>query len=785
MTNKNMFLSLTKKAILPFLAGAVAFSLPNEGNAQSKKQPTVQCCNHSLVQYVKPLVGTQNDGNVYPGAQIPFGGIQISPDTDTRDWGSAAGYEYSDSTILGFSLTHLSGTGIPDLGDFLFIPGTGAKQFVAGDKKAPDSGYRSRYSHDKEIAGANYYAVDMLDFGVKAEMTSGKRAGMFRFTYPQTDTAYVIVDLFHSLQWAATWSSVRFENDSTITGFRLVKGWGRERYVYFAAVFSQPFKRFGIVGEGQPIIYNTRRFRSSQTYSGTNIQAWMDFGVEKGGEIDVKVAVSSVSASNALANLAELNGKNFNCVKQDGEKLWEKELGKFVVEGTQTEKETFYTAAYHAFIHPFVYEDSNGDYRGHDANIHKADHFENYTVFSLWDTYRAVHPLFNFVQRERNADMINSMLAYYDQSVDKLLPIWAFYGNETWCMIGYHAVPVIADAIVKDVKGFDYERAYEAIKTTAMNKDYDALEAYRTNGWVPFDKEPEAVSKTLEYAYDDYTIAMAAKKLGKEEDYKYFINRALSYQNLVDPQGHFMRGRDLAGNWRQTNHRKGKDYTEGSTWQYTWYVPQDVQGLVNEMGGVAMFKEKLDSVFMFDKKGNLPPIQAKGHGSFGNFWHGNEPSHHIPYLYNYIGEPWKAQKLVRLLVNTQYGNTPDALCGNDDCGQMSCWYIFNTMGFYPIAPSSGVYPIGSPALAAVTMNMDGGKQLKVTTENWSAENFYIKKVYLNGKEWKKTWFSYDDLKNGAEIKYVMSATPTKWGTDKAAYPPSLSESGKTLKYSKN
>ncbi len=736
-----------------------------------------------LIQYVKPLVGTQNDGNAYPGSQIPFGGIQISPDTDTQLWGSASGYEYSDSTILGFSLSHLSGTGIPDLGDFLFVPATGVKKFAPGDKTSPDNGYRSRYSHSKEVAKANYYSVDLLDYDVKAEMTSGKRAGIFKFTYPQTDSAFVMIDLNHTLQWKVTWANVRFENDSTITGFKLVKGWGRERYVYFAAIFSQPFKDFGIYGDGEDIIYNTRRFRSSKSYSGVDIKAWMDFDVKKSREITAKVAISSVSASGALANLAELNGKNFNSLKAEGENLWNNELNKFIIKGTEEEKETFYTAVYHSFIHPFTYEDIDGRYRGHDLNIHNSEGFENYTVFSLWDTYRAVHPMFNFVQRKSNADMINSLLAHYDQSTDKLLPIWSFYGNETWCMIGYHGVSVIADAIVKDVQGFDHQRAYDAIKTTAMNLDYDSLLEYMENGWVPCDKEPEAVSKTLEYAYDDYAIAMAAKKLGKEDDYKYFLNRAMSYQNIVDPESKFMRGKDINGEWREGNFKRGKDFTEGSTWQYTWYVPHDVQGLINEMGA-DIFKEKLDSVFMFNAEGELPPIKHKGHGSFGNFWHGNEPSHHIPYLYNYIGEAWKAQKIVRLLVNTQYGNTPDALCGNDDCGQMSCWYIFNTMGFYPIAPSSNIYPIGSPALESVTMKMDNGKELKTKAINWSKETYFIEKVEFNGAEWNKTWFSYDDLKNGGEIVYYMSKTPTKWGMERGTYPPSISTPEQTNKYKK-
>lgn len=749
----------------------------------------------SLNAYVNPFVGTSGFGNVYPGSQIPFGGIQISPDTDKDYYDAASGYKYNHMTILGFSLTHLSGTGIPDLGDFLFIPGTGTKKFNSGTHENPDEGYRSRYSHDREWASPNYYGVDLLDYGVKAEMTSATRSGIFKFTFPKADSSFVMIDMEHVQMFKTTWSQLRIENDSVISGSKLVNGWGPERYVYFVAKFSKPFARSGIMQDGKPVVYDTKRFRSDRVAYGNKIMGWFDFDTAANEAIEVKVAISSTGTSGAAVNIKELDGKNFATVKTDGEKLWAKELGKFKVEGTKEQKETFYTSVYHASIHPFIYQDADGQYRGHDSNIHKTDgKFTNYTVFSLWDTYRAQHPLLNLINPDRNADMINSMLAHYDQSVEHMLPIWSFYGNETWCMIGYHGVSVIADAIVKEIKGFDSERAYQAIKKTAMNPHYDCLPEYTKMGWVPFDKERESVSKTLEYAYDDYCIAMAAKKLGKDDDYHYFLNRSLSYQNLIDPETKFMRGRDSQGNWRTpfdavaytgpgSVHGWG-DITEGFTYQYTWYVPQDVQGYINEMGEETFIK-RLDDMFTMELPDDIPGAHDI-QGRIGAYWHGNEPCHQIIYLYNYVRQPWKAQEKIRYVLSNFYGNTPDALSGNDDCGQMSAWYIFNSMGFYPTCPSSNVYAIGSPGLEAVEMTLGNGKKISVTTENYSKDNVYIQQMYLNGKEYNKTYITYDDIKDGAAIKFVLGSKPnTSWGTSPESVAPSISKPNQTMRYAKS
>ena len=735
-----------------------------------------------LVSYVRPLVGTSGYGNTYPGSQIPFGGIQISPDTDFDFYDAASGYKYDHSTLLGFSLTHLSGTGIPDLGDFLFIPGTGKIHFTPSTHENPDDGYRSRYSHEREWASPNYYAVDLLDYDVKAEMTSGVRSGMMRFTYPESDSAFILLDLNHTLYQQCPWSNIRIENDSTLTAYKLVQGWGPERHVYLTAVFSRPFEDFGIMQDTVPVIYNTKRFRSHLEAWGKNLCFWMSFSTLQDEQITVKVAISAVSTDGAKLNMQELAGKTFETLKTEGEQLWEKQLAKFRVEGTQQQKETFYTSVYHAFLHPFIFQDADGHFRELDKNIGHAEEFTNYTVFSLWDTYRALHPLFNLVQREINADIINSMLAHYDKSVEHMLPIWSFYGNETWCMIGYHAVSVIADAIMKDVQGFDYERAYKAMKTTATNPHYDCLPEYTNLGWVPFDKEKESVSKTLEYAYDDYCIARVAKKLGKMEDYAFFIKRAMSYKNLIDPETKFMRGRDSQGNWREPfspmayqgpgSVNGWGDITEGFTLQYTWYVPHDMEGYIDVIGKNLLLN-RLDSMFVTKMADNIPGAHDI-QGRIGAYWHGNEPCHQIAYIYNYLGQPWKCQEKVRYIMETFYGNAPDALSGNDDCGQMSAWYIFNAMGFYPTAPSSNIYNIGSPGLPMVDMQMSNGKHIRITTENWSSKNVYIKKLFLNGREYNKSYITYDDLEKGMELHFILSPIPNyKRGVSTTSIPPSL------------
>lgn len=753
-----------------------------------------------LYKYVNPLIGTKGEGNTYPGAQVPFGMVQVGPDTETDLWETASGYEYSDSIIFGFSMTHLNGTGIPDLGDILFMPTIGKRQFKSGKinktdkeikqnpysskyKKSPEHGYMSKYNHIDEKASANYYSVKLQNYNIWAEMSATERAGIMKFTFPESDSSHIVADLSHVLRWDVFWSSIRVENDSTISGHHQVKGWANDRYVYFTAVFSRPFDDLVIMKNGKKVIYNTTRFRSSLEASGKSLQFIADYKTRKNEEISVKIGISAVSTQGAYENLmAEIPEWDFDKVRESGVEKWNKELNKIQVEGKEEYKEAFYTAFYHTCQAPFIFQDVNGLYRGFDKNIHKAEGFENYTLFSLWDTYRATHPLFCLVQRERNAQMLNSMLTHYDQSVDDLLPVWSFWNNETWCMIGYHAVPVIVDAYMKDLPGFDAERAYEAIKTTAMNPNYDNVKYYAENGYVPFDKENESVSKTLEYAYDDYCIAQMAKKMGKIEDYKYFLKRAMAYQNVFDPVNKLMRGKDSEGNWREpfdphayAHDINKRDITEGTNYQYTWYVPHDINGLINLMGGGDAFEQKLDTLFTYNKD-NLEKGSEDILGRFGEYWHGNEPSHHIAFLYNYVNKPWKTQKWIHKIMTTQYGNQPGSLCGNDDCGQMSAWYIFNAMGFYPVCPGSNQYVIGTPLFQEAVINFENGRKFKMKANNISDDNIYIQSVSLNGVSWNNSYVPYSEIVKGGEILFEMGPSPNfNWAVADDSVPVSLTK----------
>ena len=714
-----------------------------------------------LVRYVNPFVGTDGFGNCYPGAQVPFGGIQVSPDTDDKDYDCAAGYKYAKPCIQGFSLTHLSGTGIPDLGDFLFLPGTG--------DMVP-----SKFSHDREWASPGYYAVDLLDSGVKAEMTASMHSGAFRFTYPATGDAWLLIDLDHTLHQECAWSSIRLEDDYTITGSKIVKGWSPERYVYFAVKFTRPVTDFVILQDGQPVIYNTKRFRSSREAWGQKLQLVLRIDASEDNVLECSAAVSSVSAEGALKNLGEPAGAlasgRFNPMKEAAEALWEEELGKYVLTTEDRDlKETFYTSVYHTALHPFVFQDVDGRYRAHDKNIAVADGFTNMTVFSLWDTYRAFHPLLNLVNRPLQADIANSMLVHFDRSAEQMLPIWSFYGGETWCMIGYHACSVLADMILKGVPGFDYERAFRAMVRTATNPHYDCIPEYTELGYVPFDKEKESVSKTLEYAYDDWCIAQVAKLLGHEEEYAFFIGRSGNWRNILDPETGYMRGRDSEGRWRTPfapiayqgpgSVNGWGDITEGFTMQYTWSVPHDFQGYMDAAGKDLLLK-RLDDMFTLEMDDNIPGAHDIW-GRIGGYWHGNEPCHHVLYLYNQLGKPWECQKWVRYVADNFYGNEPDALSGNDDCGQMSAWYIFNCMGFYPVCPGADWYAVGSPCVPSLKVSLSDGGVLDITTEGWSRDAVYVKEVRLNGKKLAEPVIRYQDIKDGASLHFIMSRKPVK------------------------
>lgn len=737
-----------------------------------------------LSDYVCPFVGSRGEGNTFPGPTAPFGMVQISPDTDITNWDTDSGYEYTDPTIHGISLTHLSGTGCPDLGDFLFVPQVGEPSFELGRKDHPEEGYQSAFSHDDESASAGYYRVKLQKSGVTTELTAGERGGIMRFTFPASDAASIMTDLSHVInggRWRVAESRVRIEDGNTVTGFHLVNGWARERYLYFAARYSKPFEDAQIILNGKPVIYKSYinyRFRSRNEAVGTNLQFLAKFKTHAGEVIQVKVAVSAVSAANALQNLdSEIPGWDFDGLRETTRKKWDRELSRIQIDGSEEQKKTFYTSLYHAFLVPNLYQDVNGEYRGFDQNIHQSKTFTKYTVFSLWDTFRAEHPLLALIQEKRDSDMINSILDHYSQSADHLLPMWELQGNETWCMIGYHAAPVIADGYLKGVKGFDAQRAFEALKTTAMNPDYDGLASYRKLGWVPCDEEDESLSKTLEYAFDDWSIAQMAKAMGKQADYEYFMKRAASYKNIYDPSIGWMRSKDSQGNWR-TNfdaHLFGggvklQDVTEATSSQYSWSVQQDVPGLIALMGGKEKFAQKLDSLFdASQSKAFMSELSSNDlRGCIGEYWHGNEPSHHVIYLYCYAGQPWKAAERLHQVVNSQYGSGPGSLCGNDDCGQMSAWYMFTCMGFYPVCPASDYYVIGAPQIPHSVMHLSNGKSFSMTAKNISDENIYVQAVKLNGKNWTSPFLPYKELKNGGTIEFTMGPKPSEWGTQAVA-----------------
>ncbi|MGA9777141.1 MAG: GH92 family glycosyl hydrolase [Verrucomicrobiia bacterium] len=690
-----------------------------------------------------------------PLTSAPFGMVQLSPDTDRE---ATAGYKYSDNSILGFSLTHLTGTGVADLGDFLFTPEVGVPKFVPGTKENPESGYRLRYSHTNEIASAGYYKVKLQN-SVTVELTADVHAGIMRFTFPASDHSAILTDLNHFLwpDWdksrALLSSEVQVVDDQTVTGFHLTHGWAARRNLYFAARYSRPFDHYEIVSDGN-ILTNANEA------TGTDLRFLVQYQTSSNETILVKVAVSAVSADNALKNLdAEIPDWEFERVLEKSRGEWNRELSKIQIEGSQTDRETFYTSMYHALLAPNVYEDVNDEYRGLDDQIHPADAFTNYTVFSLWDIFRAECPLFTLIESARDGDMVNSLLAFYDQNPRHMLPIWPLQANETFCMIGYHAVPVIVDGYFKDVKGFDAERAYEACKTTAMNLNYSGLAAYAKLGWVPCDKYGESVSKTLEYAYDDWCIAQMAKALGKHDDYGYFMKRASGFTNLFDSSTGVMRPKDSHGNWRSPfdpHHwtmGSGGDYTEETAWQNTWFVPQYVPGLIALMGGKKKFIQELDSFFSF---GGRP---------LGEYDPGNEPDQQAMYLYCYAGEPWKAAKLLHQTMNTKYGNQPGSLPGNDDCGQISAWYVLTVLGFYSVCPASDYYVIGSPGVKKAVMHLSNGKTFTMTAQNLSDENIYVQSVRLNGKDWDNPFLPYNQLKNEGTLDFMMGDKPSQWGTN--------------------
>jgi putative alpha-1,2-mannosidase len=748
---------------------------------------------NDFTRYVNPFVGTGGHGHTFPGATMPFGMVQLSPDTRIDNWDGSSGYHYSDSIIYGFSHTHLSGTGIPDYCDILFAPTVGKPEFSAKEGEKDVNGYASKFSHANEKAEPGYYSVKLDDDNIFAEMTATERVGFHRYTFPKTDEANIILDL----KWRdkVLDSGVEIVSDRAIAGYRASESWAKKQLVYFYAEFSEPFVKSEIVVD--------EKITGDKDVKGKNLKSVLRFNAKKGQQILIKVGISNVSPQGAEKNLkTEIPGWDFDKVRADAKAKWNKELSQIEVSGgTDAEMTNFYTALYHTKIQPTIFNDVDGNYLGLDKQTHNIadapvsnglnnvnskalaharatdtlsqNHKSNqYTVFSLWDTFRAAHPLYTIVDEKRTADFINTFIRQYEQG--GRLPVWELAGNETDTMIGYHAVSVIADAMAKGIKGFNYGKAFAAAKHSA-ELDHFGLEAYKKRGYISMEDENESVSKTLEYAYNDFCIAMMARELTRRSmssmhtfgsDYDKYIKRAQYYKNLYDKQTGFMRPKQN-GNWispfqpnEVTFH-----FTEGNSWVYSFFVPHDVNGLIDLYGGNANFAAKLDELFTTEQKltGREQPDIT---GLIGQYAHGNEPSHHITYLYNYAGEPWKTQKLVRRILDEFYKPEPDGLIGNEDCGQMSAWYILSALGFYQVAPSIPNYDFGTPLFKQAKINLENGKSFVIKAANVSPKNIYIKSVKLNGKPHKQTFFAHSDLKNGGVLEFEMIDAPVKnWFTE--------------------
>lgn len=742
---------------------------------------------------VDPFIGTGGEGHTYPGATVPFGMVQLSPDTRIQPrekaYGWAAGYRYDDSSIVGFSHTHFSGTGHSDLGDILLMPFTGTPGLERGDPEKPRSGYASRFRHAGEKAEPGYYAVTLDDYKVRAELTTSTRVGVHRYAFPKGADAKVLLDMRTSMYdypGKVLWSRVRVRADGTVTGFRETRGWAPGRQLYFAMRFSRPLSGHELHNTEQDIVYKgfpppgEKDPAQRAQIEGRQLVGTFNFG-KLDAPLVVKVAISPVSEAGAIANLdAEVAGFDFDRVRAQAKQEWTQALSVLDIDAPEHARRSAYTALYHTLLGPTLFMDADGQYRGSDNAVHKADGFTNYSTFSLWDTYRALHPLLTLVQPEkRNSDFVNSMLAHHEHSPYGMLPVWSFHGLEDWCMIGYHAVPVIADAYVKGIRGFDADKALKAMVETANYGPYDGIAQYREVGYVPIDEEGEAASKTLEYAFDDWTIARMAQAMGKADIAATFDTRAGNWRNAFDKDTGFMRARKRDGSFRTpfdpSASGYGTDYTEGNAWQYSWYVPQDVAGLAAAHGGSDKLLARLDEVFNAKVDPSIFEHMEDITGLIGWYAHGNEPSHHVAYLYSYAGQPWRTQARLKQIMDTQYADRPDGLAGNDDVGQMSAWYVFTALGFYPVAPGSGEYILGRPFLPKTAIRLPNGKTFTIVAEGLDDRRTYVGSVNLNGKPLQRTFLRHDEILAGGELRFTMQAEPNKaWPGQGAQAPYSMS-----------
>lgn len=735
-------------------------------------------------EYVNPIIGTDGMGHTFPGACVPFGGVQLSPDTDTiphningkyqtRAYEYCAGYQYQDPTIVGFSHTHFSGTGHSDLGDILIMPTNGPLHLNPGTEDAPDQGYRSRFTHDTEKASPGFYEVTLSDYHIKAQLTATKRVGVHRYTFPSDKEGRIILDLNHGIynyDGKTLWASLRVENDTLLTGYRITNGWARTNYTYFAISLSQPIKNYGYK-DFQKIVYNGfwRKFPVNSNFpemAGRKVVAFFEFDTQQHPELIVKVALSATSTEGALKNLkAEAASKDFDTIHQEAVDCWNKELGTINVEATKDQKTMFYTSYYHTMINPSVYMDVDHKYRGLDQNIHLADGFTNYTVFSLWDTYRAEHPLLMLLKPQQERDMVLSMIRHQQQSVHGLLPIWSHMANDNWCMSGYHATSVLADAITKGAN-VEKDEALKAMVTTSNVTYLDGIGDYLKYGYVPFESSSTAASTTLEYCYDDWTIYQTALNAGDKDLAERYYQRALNYRHIYDPSIGFARPKYKDGTFKKefdVLQTYDEGFIEGNSFNFSFHVPHDVFGVMQLMGGDKVFVQKLDRLFAqpLDKKYYEDNEDITEDCLIGGYVHGNEPSHHIPYLYAWTSQPWKTQYWVREVLNRMYRNDIRGLGGNDDCGQMSAWYLFTSMGFYPVCPGTNQYVLGAPYLPYLKIVLPNSKVLEIKAPRVSDKNRYVKAVLRNGKPYSRLFITHEDLLEGGTIEFVMSSSPNK------------------------
>ena len=705
----------------------------------------------NFTQFVNPFIGNADNGHTFPGAAMPFGFIQASPETGNTGWNYCSGYNYADSTIIGFAQNHLNGTGCGDLGDVLLFPFSGNEEL---------KNYRSRFDKKSERATPGYYRVNLADVGVDAELTATNHSAFHRYTFNKGN-AHILVDLQSGISNDVKSSITRvlkadinLENNTTITGHHRVNMWV-SRELFYVIEFNKPFKinKKLIKREGE----NADRYV-------------LDFDIKQGESVMVKVALSTVSIAGAKLNLTTENtGWDFLSIKNKANNEWERLLSRVQIEGDINQKESFYTSLYHLYLQPGNIADVDGKYRGANDSVFSSSSKQYYSTFSLWDTYRAAHPLYTILMPERVDNMIQSMVEHY--KVAGYLPLWTLWGKETNCMIGNHAIPVIVDAYLKGFRGFDVADAYDAIKGTLTTNHFKSnWDTYMNYDYFPFDLEKEeSVSRTLENCMDDYSAALMAKQLGKKEDAAYFSKRSGFYKNLFDPETKFMRGKDSNGNWRTPFDvlalahagTAGGDYTEGNAWQYTWHVQQDVEGLTKLLGGKEKFADKLDSLFKLDPTKKSTGFSGDVTGLIGQYAHGNEPSHHVAYLFTLLGRAWRTQELVREINDKFYVNKPDGLCGNDDCGQMSAWYIFTAMGFYPVNPFSGQYVLGAPQLPKITLSLPENKTFTMVAKNLSKNNKYVQRVILNDKVYTNLFISHKDIMGGGKLEFIMGEKPCK------------------------